>query len=289
MNQTTQIAKADAFRKLHDGSRLFVLPNAWDVASARLYQAAGFAAVATTSAGVAWTLGCPDGESISLQTMLEAVHRIAGRVSLPVTADMVAGFGPRPGDTAVTVQGVITAGAVGINLEDGSGDPNEPLVEVPLQVDRIRAARAAAQAAGVSIVINARTDVFLAAVGEPRTRLEHAIRRANAYRDAGADCLFVPGVQDGDTIGCLARSITGPLNVLARAGIPPVSDLARLGVARVSVGSGPMLATLGRLRRIARELLETGTYVSMTEDAISYAEMNELLKATPSQEEKLTS
>jgi len=289
MNQPIQIAKAEAFRKLHDGSKLLVLPNAWDVASARLYETAGFSAIATTSAGVAWTLGYPDGESISRQTMLEAVRRIAGQVCLPVTADMVAGFGPKPEDTAETVQGVIAAGAVGFNLEDGTGDPDNPLVEVSLHVEKVRAARAAATAAGVPVVINARTDVFLAAVGAPETRLDHAIRRANAYREAGADSLFVPGVQNAETIGHLARSIAGPLNILARAGTPPISELARLGVARVSVGSGPMLAALGRLRRIAGELLETGTFLAMTEDAISYAEMNDLLKATfPLEKEQIS-
>jgi 2-methylisocitrate lyase-like PEP mutase family enzyme len=193
---------------------------------------------------------------------------------------MVTGFGPRPEDTAETVQGVIAAGAVGLNLEDGTGDPHNPLVEVSLHVEKICAARASASAAGVPVVINARTDVFLAAVGEPGSRLDHAVRRANAYREAGADCLFVPGVQDSEMIGKLARSIAGPLNVLARAGTPPVSELARLGVARLSVGSGPMLAALGRLRRIAGELLATGTFVAMMEDTIAYAEMNDLLKAT---------
>jgi 2-methylisocitrate lyase-like PEP mutase family enzyme len=279
MNRTLQIAKANAFRKLHDGPRMLVLPNAWDVASARLYEAAGFSAIATTSAGVAWALGYPDGETITRQTMLEAVRRIANRVSVPVTADMVAGFGPRPEHAAETVQGIIAAGAVGLNLEDGTSDPHDPLVEPSLHADRIRAARAAATEAGVPVVINARTDVFLAAVGEPQTRLEHAIRRANAYRDAGADCLFVPGVQDAETIGRLARSIAGPINVLARAGIPSISELSQLGVARVSVGSGPMLAVLGRLRRIAGELIEKGTITTMTEDAISYAEMNDLLSS----------
>jgi len=280
MNQTIQIAKAETFRKLHDGSKLLVLPNAWDVASARLYESAGFSAIATTSAGVAWALGYPDGEHISRETMLQTVRRIASQVSLPVTADMVAGFGPRPEDTAETVQGVIAAGAIGLNLEDGTGDPNNPLVDVSNHVEKIRAACEAAIAAGVPVVINARTDVFLAAVGEPRTRLDHAVRRANAYREAGADCLFVPGVQDSETIGHLARSISGPLNNLARAGIPSISELAGLGVARVSVGSGPMLAALGRLRRIAGELLRMGTFTAMTEDAISYAEMNDLLIAT---------
>jgi 2-methylisocitrate lyase-like PEP mutase family enzyme len=280
MNQQIQIARAETFRKLHDGSKLLVLPNAWDVASARLYEAAGFSAIATTSAGVAWTLGYPDGENMSRQTMLEVVRRIAGRVSLPVTADMVAGFGHRPEDTAETVRGVIAAGAVGLNLEDSTGDPHNPLVDVALHVDKIRAAREAAAAAGVPIVVNARTDVFLAAVGALETRLDHAIRRANAYRQAGADSLFVPGVQDSETIGRLARSIAGPLNVLARAGIPSLSELARLGVARVSVGSGPMLAALGHLRRITAELIGTGTFTAMTEEAISYPEMDDLLKAT---------
>src|SRR5262249_3835632 len=234
--------------------------------------------IATTSAGVAWALGYPDGEVIPLAAMLDVVRRIAERVDLPMTADMVAGFGPRPDDVAATVHGVIAAGAVGLNLEDSTGDPNQPLLEVAHHADRIRAARAAATAANVPVVVNARTDVFLAAVGEPATRLDHAIRRANAYREAGADCLFVPGVQTAETIGPLARSINGPLNILARAGIPSIAELARLGVARVSVGSGPMLAALGRLRRIAAEILESGTINAMIDDAIPYAEMNDLLK-----------
>ena len=276
MNQTIQIAKAETFRKQHDGSQILILPNAWDVASARLLEAAGFSAVATTSAGVNWALGYPDGEKIGRPTMLEAVRRIASGVSVPVTADMVAGFGPTPEDAAETVRGVIAAGAVGLNLEDSTGDPHNPLVEISLHVDKIRAAREAAITAGVPVVINARTDVFLAAVGAADTRLDHAIRRANAYREAGADCLFVPGVQDSVTIAQLARSITGPLNILARAS-SPIPELARLGVARVSVGSGPMLAALGRLRRIAGELLGPGTFTAMTEDTIPYAELNELL------------
>jgi 2-methylisocitrate lyase-like PEP mutase family enzyme len=277
MNQLVQITKAEAFRKLHDGSRILILPNAWDVASARLLEAAGFCAVATTSAGVNWSLGYADGEQIGRRTMLEAVGRIAGHVSVPVTADMVAGFGPTPDEIAETIRGVIAAGAVGLNMEDSTGDPYNPLVEVSLQKEKIRAARDAATATGVSIVINARTDVFLATVGAPETRLEHAVRRANAYREAGADCLFLPGVQDAATIAQLASAINGPLNILARAGIPPIAELTRLGVARVSVGSGPMLAVLAQLRRIAVELLGPGTFSAMTEDTIPYAELNALL------------
>jgi len=277
MNLTIQAEKAVTFRKLHDGSRILILPNAWDVASARLLEVAGFGAIATTSAGVNWAQGYPDGEQIGRHAMLEAVRRIAVRVSVPVTADMVAGFGPSPEDTAETVRGVIAAGAVGLNLEDSTGDPHCPLVDVSLHSDKIRAGREAALRAGIPLVINARTDVFLAAVGPPESRLDHAIHRANAYREAGADCLFVPGVQDSATIAQLARSIAGPLNVLARAGMPAVPDLAKLGVARVSVGSGPMLATLSRLRRIAGELLGSGTFTAMTEDTIPYIELNKLM------------
>ena len=277
MNQTNQIAKAETFRKLHDGPQILILANAWDVASARLLEAAGFSAIATTSAGVNWALGYPDGEKIGRQTMLEAVRRIASGVSVPVTADMVAGFGATPEDVAETVRGLIEVGAVGFNMEDSTGDPHNPLVEISSHVDKIAAVREAARTVGVPVVINARTDVFLAAVGAADTRLDHAIRRANAYREAGADCLFVPGVQDSVTIAQLARSITGPVNILARASSPPIPELARLGVARVSVGSGPMLAALGRLRRIATELLGPGTFTAMTEDSIPYAELNELL------------
>jgi 2-methylisocitrate lyase-like PEP mutase family enzyme len=263
---------------MHHGPGLLILPNAWDVASARIFETAGFKAIATTSAGVAWALGFPDGDPIGREGMLEAVRRIAARVGLPVTADMVGGFGPRPEDAAETVRGVIAAGAVGLNLEDGTGDAQNPLVDTALHVDKVRAAREAAVAAGVPVVINARTDVFLASVGEPASRLDHAVRRANAYKDAGADCLFVPGVQDAPTIAQLVRAIQGPVNILARPGIPSLAELAQLGVARVSVGSGPMLATLARLKRIASELLETGTFTAMTEEAISYADMNQLLR-----------
>jgi 2-methylisocitrate lyase-like PEP mutase family enzyme len=276
MDRAIQAAKAEKFRKLHDRSQLLILPNAWDVASARLYEAAGFPAIATTSAGVAWALGYPDGQLIARQTMLEAVGRISGCVSVPVTADMVAGFGPAPEDAAETVRGVIAAGAVGINLEDGTGDSGKRLVDVSLHVEKIRAARAAATAAGVPVVINARTDAFLAAAGAPETRLLETVRRANAYHEAGADCLFVPGVQDRDTIAQLVRLIAGPLNILAGAGIPPVAELGRLGVARVSVGSGAMRAALGRLRRIIGEIRGSGTFSALFEDAIPYAEMNEL-------------
>jgi len=266
-------AKAAAFRKLHDGPDLLVLPNAWDVASARIFEDAGFPAIATTSAGIAYAHGYPDQERISRPEMARAVQRIAASLRVPLTADMESGYG----DVAETVRAAIDAGAVGMNLEDATRDAAKPLFDLEVQVERIRAARAASDAAGVRLVINARTDVFLAAVGPEEGRMDDAIRRANAYRDAGADCLFVPGVADAARIAALAKAIRGPLNILAGPGVPSAPELRKLGVARLSVGSGAMRAVLGLTRRIAQELRGPGTYGAVLEGAVSYAEMNQLL------------
>jgi len=264
------------FRRLHQGPAILVLPNVWDVASARIVEQAGFAAVATSSAGVAFALGYPDGERILRDEMTAVVARIVQHVAVPVTADMEAGYGRRPADAAATVRAVIAAGAVGMNFEDSPGESGEPLLPEALQVERVRAVREAADATGVSFVLNARTDVFLEQVGEPAGRLAHAVRRLNAYRSAGADCLFAPGVSDAATIALLVKEVRGPLNVLAVAASPPIRELERLGVARVSLGSGPMRAGLAVLRRIAEELRSAGTYGALA-GAIPHADLNRLL------------
>ncbi len=275
MERESVPAKAVRFRDLHAGAVPLVLPNAWDAGSARVFELAGFPAIATTSAGVAFALGLPDGERVSREEMLAAVRRIAAAVAVPVTADLEAGYGPTPGAAAETARAAIAAGAVGMNLEDGvAGDGG--LFEVADQVARIRAVREAARAEGLDFVLNARTDVFLKQIGEPAQRFDHAVRRARAYREAGADCLFVPGPSDADTIGRLVRGIEAPVNVLAVRGTPPVGELARLGVARVSMGSGPMRATLGLIRRIAEELRGPGTYTAFLEGAPSHAEIQRL-------------
>jgi 2-methylisocitrate lyase-like PEP mutase family enzyme len=227
---------------------------------------------------VAFSLGRRDGEQLSRDEMLQVVHRIAGAVSIPVTADMEAGYGETPEAVAGTVRSVLAAGAVGMNLEDRMPAEKDTLVEVSRQVDKIKAVREAAAAAGVAFVLNARTDVFLRGVGEPASRLDHAIRRANAYREAGADCLFVPGVTDRESIATLAREIKGPLNVLAMAGTPPAAELEKLGVARISVGSGAMRASMALTQRIAREMLDSGTYAAITEGAIPFAEINQIFQ-----------
>ncbi len=269
--------KAEKFRAMHTGSEVLLLPNAWDVASARIIEDAGFPAIATTSAGVAFSLGYPDGQKISRDEMLAAVARITRAVAVPVTSDVESGYGPRPEDAARTARAVIEAGAIGMNLEDAPGDFAAPLLDLPLQLEKIRAVREAASSSHVPLVLNARTDVYLLQVGDPATRYDETLRRLRAYRDAGADCVFAPGLRDAPTIGRLVSDLRCPVNILAGPGSPSVPELRKLGVARVSLGSGPMRATLGTLRRIANEVKTRGTY-QLLADAPTHSEMNKLLK-----------
>jgi 2-methylisocitrate lyase-like PEP mutase family enzyme len=271
-----QKSKANNFRALHHGPGVLILPNAWDVVSARVFEESGFGAIATTSAGVAFSLGYPDGQKISREEMLARVTRIARSVKVPVTADVEAGYGPRPEDAARTASDVIAAGAVGMNLEDATHDAAHPLYDLSLQLERIRAVREAALKTGVLLVLNARTDVYLAKVGDPGTRYDEAIRRLVAFRDAGADCVFLPGVIDAETIARVVKDVKCPLNILTGPGAPPIPELQKLGVARVSVGSGPMRATLGLVKRIAEELKGSGTYTTL-EGGIPHADVNRML------------
>lgn len=269
--------KADLFRALHQAPPILVLPNAWDVASAVVFARAGFKAVATTSGGLANSQGYLDGQHMPLAEMLPLLARIVARTGVPMSADIEAGYGRTPVAVAESIRAVIATGVVGVNLEDAPVHGEPHLNEVGLQVRLLEAARAVAAGEGVTLVINARTDVFIKQVGEPATRLEHAVRRANAYREAGADCLFVPGVEDADRIAALARQIRGPLNVMVRKGTPSAPELERLGVARVSTASGPFRAAMAFTRRVAAELLATGTYASILDEAIPGHEMNRML------------
>ena len=268
--------KADELRVLHRSGSPLVLVNVWDVATARIVEKAGAAAIATTSAGIAFASGFPDGQQISRDRMLEAVARISASVGLPVTADVEAAYGDAPEDVRRTVDGVLDAGAVGLNLEDGTGRPEAPLLDIAPQVEKIRAAVAQGRERGVALVLNARTDVFLARVGPESGRLEETLRRGAAYRDAGADCVFVPGVTDPKTIRALVERLACPVNVLAAAGSPSISELARLGVSRVSLGSGPMRAAVTLVQRVAHEAMTTGTF-SALEGAMTHSELNALM------------
>ena len=266
-----QAAKAAALRVLHAGKEILLLPNVWDVASALLIQESGFKAVATTSAGIAFSLGYPDGQVIPRKEMLEAIARIAKAVRVPVTADMEAGYGKTAEDAGRTARALLDSGAVGMNLEDA--DSSGALVELPLQLEKIGAVREMANRLRIPLVLNARTDVYLLQIGAPGKRYDETIRRLTAFRDAGADCVFVPGLQDASTIGRLVADVRCPVNILAGPGSPSVPELFKLGVARVSLGSAPMRAALGQLRRIATEVRTSGTYSNL-EDSPTYAEMN---------------
>ena len=262
---------------MHQGPGILLLPNAWDAASARIFEEAGFRAVATTSAGIAFSLGYPDGQRIPREEMLAQIARIAHALNVPVTADVEGGYGERPEDAVQTARAVIEAGAVGLNLEDATGDPGHPLADLSLQVAKIRAITSAVKTANIPLVLNARTDVYLAQVGSPESRYDEALRRLSAFREAGADCLFAPGIRDAETIGRLVRDLNFPLNILAAPGSPSIPELEKLAVARVSVGSGPMRASLGLARRFAQELKDRGTY-SALENAPSYEEVNRIME-----------
>jgi 2-methylisocitrate lyase-like PEP mutase family enzyme len=269
---------ARAFLELHRGPKILVLPNAWDVASARVFEDAGFPAIGTSSAGVAFSLGYPDGQKIPRGEMLAAVRRIAEAVHVPVTADLEAGFGSTPEEVADTAREVIAAGAVGMNLEDGVEGKPDSLADVNRQKEIILAVLGAAASARVPIVLNARTDIFLYGIGPAETRLTRAIQRLNAYRAGGAQSVFAPGVKDKESIVQLTRGVTGPLNILATVGTPPVAELQQLGVARVSIGSGPMRAALGFLGRMAHQLRDEGLFTLMTDGALPYPDTNQLFQ-----------
>ncbi|WP_232665669.1 isocitrate lyase/PEP mutase family protein [Pseudonocardia sp. TRM90224] len=268
-----QIRRAEAFARLHAAADPLLLPNAWDVASALAVVDAGAAAVATTSAGVAWSLGVADGADLGAERAADAIRRITAAVDVPVSADIEAGYGPTPADVAATTAAVVQAGAVGVNIEDRSG---VELFAPQVQAERLAAARSAA--AGVPVWINARTDVYLAGIGEPGARLRDVQERAAAYKAAGADSIFVPGLIDLDTIREL---VAGPLPiaVMVWPGAPTVAELAAAGVRRISLGSAIAEAAYGVAARATRELLTTGTYDSVA-GGIGYGELNALLAPT---------
>lgn len=245
-----------ALRSLHVPGSPVVLVNAWDAASARAVAAApGCQAVATASWAVAAAHGYPDGEHLPRDLMLASVEQVARAVTLPVSADLEGGYADTPEGVGETVAAALSKGAVGCNLEDGTRDPAAPLRPIEEHAARVAAAVRAGELAGVPVVVNARTDVFLAEVGDPSDRVPLALERGRAYADAGAACIFVPGVRDAESIGRLVQGLALPLSVLATPQSPPLSELATLGVARVSVGPGGMGVALAALRRAAESMV----------------------------------
>ena len=270
MIQSECVAK---FRQMHT-KRPLILPNAWDAASAVVIEAAGAPAIATTSACVSWSFGRPDGQKLSREEMMQVIGNIIKRVRVPVNADIESGYGDGSNqDVAESVQALVSIGVAGINIEDSPGHAGHILLSPEEQAERIRVARQTVRSMGADLVINARTDVYLFQVGEVNTRFSATVERAQLYRKAGADCVFVPGIIDISTIAELVRAVEAPLNIMAMPGAPSAKQLGEIGVARLSVGPWLAQAALATAQRAARELLEVGTYASL-ETSLPFGELN---------------
>jgi 2-methylisocitrate lyase-like PEP mutase family enzyme len=259
-----QKEKAELFFKYHQDNEILVLLNSWDVGSSKLIEASGYKAIATTSMGIAASLGYPDCQVVQLSEMIETITRIVNGVQVPVTVDIEAGYGKDLNEIIDSVKKIVATGIVGINIED-SIDLNPILIDETEFCERISAIRALSDSLGFHLVINARTDSFYTSSSSPREKLAESIKRGNKYREAGADCIFVQPVSEKETISTLVREIHAPINILSNPGIgggipPSVRELQDLGVARLSLGSGLMKATLALMKKVADELSEKGTY-----------------------------
>ncbi len=264
MVSSIQKEKAELFLKFHHDKEILVLLNSWDIGSSKLIEACGYKAIATTSMGIAASLGYPDCQVITLSEMIEAITGIVKAVQAPVSVDIEAGYGNNLNEIIDSVKKIIATGIVGINIED-SIDLSPELIDEMEFCERISAIRALSDSLGFHLVINARTDSFYTASGSPQEKLSESIKRGNKYREAGADCIFVQPVWEKETISTLVKEINAPINILSNptigAGVTPsISELQDLGVARVSLGSGLMKATLALIKKVADELSEKGTY-----------------------------
>jgi len=271
----SQKDKAEDFRGLHHGKRILILPNAWDVPSARVFENEGFPAVATSSAGLMVSLGYPDGEVIGRNEFVSAVERIAKVLSVPLSVDIVAGFGKTTEEVVATVKAILRAGGIGINIEDFAHSTKK-LFPAERQVENVKAIRRLGDTVGVPLVINARTDALRFASGDDEAKFDEAVRRAIAYRDAGADCVYPMGLTEAVSIKRFVKELDFPINVMVRKGLPAVNELERLGVARVSFGPSASYAAMGLLKRASKEALEKGTYENLVEGAIAFDELNSL-------------
>lgn len=271
----SQKSKAESFRKMHHGKHLLVLPNAWDVPSARIFEDAGFSAIATSSAGLMVSLGFQDGETLDRTEFFRVVGRIARTLNVPLSADILGGYASGLKSFGKTASMAIRSGAVGVNLEDSIHSARR-LIPIKEQLKKIDLLQQTGRELGVPIVVNARTDALNFGEGDSRSRMKEAIRRCIAYRDAGADCVYPMGLVDESSISKFVSVLDHPVNVMVRKGLPSVDVLERIGVARVSFGPSASYAAMGLLKRVAEEVMSKGTYTLLTEDAISYTELNNL-------------
>lgn len=259
---------AATFRKLHHQGVL-LLANVWDAGTARLVESLGAKAIATTSAGVAWSLGYPDGDALPIEKLADAVAGISRVLRVPLTVDSESGYSDDPSTVAENIARLIDAGAVGINLEDGDKEP-------ALLCAKIEQIKRASARLGIDLFINARTDVYLAGLAPEGKRVEETLARAQRYREAGADGLFVPGVMDGNEIRTISAEAGLPLNVLVRPNLPSAAELERLGVRRLSAGSSTTASSYARLASLTRDFLRDGASAPLTEYAMGYSDINAL-------------
>jgi 2-methylisocitrate lyase-like PEP mutase family enzyme len=265
--------RSSAFRRLHAGPAILILANAWDAASARLIESLGAKAIATTSAGVAWSHGYPDGDALPVALLVATVAAITRVVAVPLTADIEGGYSADPVAAAETVARVLDVGAVGINIEDGTGTPD-------LLCAKIEHAKRASTRHGVDLFVNARTDVYLRGLAHGEAALQETIARGRRYREAGCDSLFVPAVVEPAAIRALVDAVELPLNVLAWPGLPAAAELQALGVRRLSAGSGIATAAWTGARAFATAFLADGRAAAPTEPAMTTREMNGLFTRT---------
>lgn len=263
----------ETFRRLHAGPDLLMLPNAWDAGSARLIESLGAKAIATTSAGVAWARGYPDGDALPIEEVLAVTRAVARVIRVPLTVDIEGGYSSDPAAVARVAAGVIDAGVVGINIEDGAGSAD-------LLCSKIEATKQAVARSGGDLFVNSRTDVYLRAIASGDAAVEEVIRRARLYRAAGCDGLFVPGLADGREIATIAHAIAPlPLNIMLVPGLPSIDALRTQGVRRLSAGAAIAAAVLGHARRLATSFL-AGATEEMFAAAVGYNATNKLFEST---------
>lgn len=265
----TEIDHAKSFRKLHEGPPMLLLANCWDAGSARLIESMGARALATTSAGVAWANGYPDGDTLPVDCLVATVRAIARVSRLPLTVDIEGGYSAEPARVADVVAAVIDAGAVGINIEDGAGTTD-------LFVAKICAAKDAGVRSGVDLFLNARTDVYLKGLAPESSRVVETLSRAARYRAAGADGLFVPALIDRDGIQAIVSQAGLPLNVMVRPGLPPAADLQALGVRRLSAGAAIAQILWAKTAAVVEPFLRDGRSEPLCESPMAYPRLNAL-------------
>ena len=257
------------FRSLHAQNDILILPNAWDAGSAKVIEDAGAKAIATSSAGVAWALGYPDGDVLNPRMLADLTARITDVIRIPLSVDFEGGYTKNPAKVAENLKPIIDAGAVGINIEDGEDSPE-------LLAKKIEKARKAAESAGVNLFINARTDVYLAEIGSPESRVGETIDRAARYRDAGADGIFVPGLSEHSDIKAIVSEVKMPVNLMAYPGLPAAEELKKLGVKRLSSGTAIPQMIWSRVEELAKGFLATGESKPLFNNSMAYGKLQKL-------------